>query len=112
LGILEELLERVIKIENILSESQKEKKARSSKNGLSADEIINELLENKFNIKMDKYPLLMDKNDVLPLLGLSTSQQLYNILNNSGLPGAKKIPGIGWRINRDVFFAWLYKNEI
>ena len=78
---------------------------------MNTNQIAKEIITEKVEEKLNQYPLLMNKDDVMPFLGLSTSQQLYNILNSHGIPGAQKIPGIGWRFNRDVFFTWLYSGE-
>ena len=38
--------------------------------------------------------------------------QAYIALEKGNIPGTKKIPGLGWRINRDIFLAWLYCEEV
>lgn len=73
--------------------------------------IAKEIIIEKIEEKLNKYPLLMETNDIKEVLGIRNKPQLYDMLGKGQIPGAQKIPGMGWRINRDVFFTWLYSGE-
>jgi hypothetical protein len=67
-----------------------------------------EIIEKRVSEEVKKYPLLMKVDEVKEVLEISDDGQIYKMLNRDQVPGGKKIPGLGWRINRDVFFTWLY----
>lgn len=73
---------------------------------ITAKEILMELISKE----QEKYPMSLKVKDIIPLLNCSQTQA-YEALNACKIPGAKKIEGLGWRINRDIFFTWLYSNE-
>lgn len=73
---------------------------------IMAKEVLMELISKE----QEKYPMSLKVKDIIPLLNCSQTQA-YEALNACKIPGAKKIEGLGWRINRDIFFTWLYSNE-
>lgn len=73
---------------------------------LAAKEVLVEMIK----AEQQKYPMSLKVKDIIPLLNCSQTQA-YEALNACKIPGAKKIEGLGWRINRDIFFTWLYSNE-
>ena len=73
---------------------------------LTAKEVLLELIQ----AERKKYPASLKVPDIMRLLDTS-DVTVYKKLKNGELPGGKKISGIGWRINRDVFLTWLYAKE-
>jgi hypothetical protein len=69
-----------------------------------------EILETKINETADKYPPALKTKHLLEIMNCYKAE-LYPLLNNGQIPAAKKIPGLGWRIPRDVFLSWWYGNE-
>lgn len=70
-----------------------------------------EIIKQRVNEEVDKYPLLMKVDQVKNILEIKDDGQIYKMLNKGQVPGGKKIPGLGWRINRDVFFTSLYSES-
>ncbi|MFW6047449.1 MAG: helix-turn-helix domain-containing protein [Candidatus Woesearchaeota archaeon] len=68
-------------------------------------------MENKFEKinpnEQEKYPIALKVTDLMKILDTSDTT-IYLKLKKGEIPGARKIPGIGWRINRDEFLNWLY----
>lgn len=58
-----------------------------------------------------KYPVSLKVPDLMEILDTSDTT-VYLKLRKGEIPGARKISGIGWRINRDIFLTWFYSNEI
>ena len=71
-----------------------------------------EILQERIEKEVSKHSLLMKVNETQEVLGIDDHAQMYRMMNNDNVPGAQKIPGMGWRINRDIFFMWLYFGEI
>jgi predicted DNA-binding transcriptional regulator AlpA len=74
---------------------------------LQAKEVLIHLIQEhqtglSFSLKVPK---------IAELLGAS-EWAVYEKLGRGEVPGARKIPGIGWRINRDIFLTWLYTQEM
>lgn len=42
----------------------------------------------------------------------ASEDSVYIKLNRGEIPGASKIPGIGWRVNTDIFLAWLCATDL
>ena len=57
-----------------------------------------------------KYPIMLKVSQITRMLDTS-DVTVYEKLKKGEIPGAKHIPGIGWRITRDVFFTWLYGED-
>ena len=74
---------------------------------LTAKEVLTELVQ----AEQKKYPIALKVPQITRILGTS-DVTIYAKLEKDEIPGAKKIPGIGWRINRDVFLTWLYSKEV
>lgn len=55
-------------------------------------------------------PFVLEAKEVVAMLK-SSEKTVYRKLNAGEIPGGKNIPGIGWRINRDIFLTWLYTTE-
>lgn len=70
-----------------------------------------EIIEKRVNEEVNKHPLLMKVDEVKDILEIKDDGQIYKMLNNGQVPGGKKIPGLGWRINRDIFFTSLYSES-
>lgn len=75
-----------------------------------------EILEEKINEKIAEYPSSLKPKHLQEILSnekgeLYSKTQVYELLNNKKIPGAKKIEGMGWRIPALTFFAWWYGNE-
>lgn len=69
-------------------------------------EVIFELVQ----AEQKKYPFSLKTKDIIEIMNCSQSQA-YEALTAGKIPGAKKIDGLGWRINRDILFTWLYTKE-
>ena len=74
---------------------------------ITSKEILMELIREE----REKYPKSMDYKHVMEILDTSNNT-VYDKLKKGEIPGGRNIPGIGWRINRDVFFAWYYTAEV
>ena len=61
--------------------------------------------------KQAELPFVLESQTVAELMGTSRNT-VYMKLRKGEIPGAKNIKGIGWRINRDLFLAWLYCQEV
>lgn len=73
--------------------------------------IVKEIIEKRVDQEIEKHSLLMKVSEVKQILDIHDDGQIYKMLNNDQIPGAKKIPGLGWRVNRDEFFIWLYSDS-
>ncbi|MFW6047186.1 MAG: helix-turn-helix domain-containing protein [Candidatus Woesearchaeota archaeon] len=74
---------------------------------LTAKEVLLELVkENR-----DSLPFSLKAKDLIKLMNCSRTQA-YTALENGTIPGAKKIEGLGWRINREIFLTWLCSQEV
>ena len=73
---------------------------------MDTKEILLELIQ----AERKKHSASLKVPDVMELLDTS-DVTVYKKLKNGEIPGGKKISGIGWRINRDVFLTWLYAKE-
>ena len=56
-------------------------------------------------------PHSLEVPDVMKELN-AKKDSVYGKLNRGEIPGAQKIPGIGWRVNTDIFLAWLCVPEL
>ncbi|MFW6016502.1 MAG: helix-turn-helix domain-containing protein [bacterium] len=72
--------------------------------------LYKDLFAKFINDQQEIYPISMKTKDLSEILNCSTTQ-VYKSLKKGLIPGAKNINGIGWRINRDIFFSWLYLKE-
>ncbi|PTX14570.1 hypothetical protein SAMN04488598_1654 [Halanaerobium congolense] len=78
---------------------------------MNFEQITKEIIKKRVDQEVEKHSLLMKVSEVKEILDIHDDGQIYKMLNNDQIPGAKKIPGLGWRINRDIFFIWLYSNS-
>jgi len=69
-----------------------------------------EILEKKIDEAIEKYPETLKAKHAEKIMNC-TQPQLNILLNDGEIPGAKKLPGLGWRIPRETFFAWWYGKE-
>ena len=72
-----------------------------------------EILEKRINKTADKYPPALKPKHLQQIMshkmeGLASKTQVNNLLNSGHIPAAKKLPGLGWRIPRDVFLSWWF----
>ncbi len=74
---------------------------------LATTEVLMKLIQRE----QQKYPFSLKTKNVIELMNCSQTQA-YEALERGDIPGARKIPGMGWRINRDVFLTWLYSEEV
>lgn len=72
----------------------------------TAKEVLLQLIQEE----KEKYPFSFKVKEIIPFLN-SNKSQVYDAVKKGKIPGAQKIEGLGWRINRDVFLAWLYSQE-
>jgi hypothetical protein len=70
----------------------------------------NKLLLELICREQKKYPVSLKSKDIVKIMNCCRTQG-YELLEGGDIPGARKIPGLGWRINRDVFLTWLYGRE-
>ncbi|SDI96963.1 hypothetical protein SAMN04515654_12158 [Halanaerobium congolense] len=70
-----------------------------------------EILEKKIDAAIAKYPTGMKPYHLEEIMSCSKSQ-VYEFLNNYDIPGAKKLPSLGWRIPRETFLAWWFGEEV
>ena len=75
---------------------------------------IKEVLRDLMQEQIDKYPFTLEANDLAKILNLKDKSQIYRQLSKdkNSYPSAQKIPGIGWRFNRDIILTWLYSKEV
>lgn len=73
--------------------------------------IAKEIIKKRVDQEIEKHSLLMKVSEVKEILDIHDDGQIYKMLNNEQIPGGKKIPGLGWRVNRDKFFIWLYSDS-
>ena len=66
-----------------------------------------EILEKIINQTAEQLPMSLKVNHVAVIMNCS-KRQVYEMLADNNIPGAKKIKGLGWRIPRDPFLAWWY----
>lgn len=69
-----------------------------------------EILEKKINEAVANYPTAL-KAKHLPQIMNCHKPEVYRLLEKGRVPGAKKLPGLGWRIPTLPFFAWFYGNR-
>ena len=60
--------------------------------------------------QQEKYPPSLKVKNVMEIMNCCKSQA-YESINKGLIPGAKKIPGLGWRVNRDMLLIWIYASE-
>lgn len=82
---------------------------RKQQQSITAD--AREILEKKIDEAIQKYPTGMKPYHLEEIMSCSQSQ-VYEFLNNYDIPGAKKLPSLGWRIPRETFLAWWYGKEV
>jgi len=70
-----------------------------------------EILQQKIDDMIQKYPASLKPKDIQEIMNCSQTQA-YDLLNNSEIPSAKKLDGLGWRIPRETFLAWWYGEEV
>ena len=77
---------------------------------LTAKEVLLELVKEERN----KYPMTIDAEQLKDILGMNDKSQIYRQLSKdeNSYPSAQKIPGMGWRFNRDIILTWLYSKEV
>ncbi|MFP4018515.1 MAG: hypothetical protein ACLFUH_04640, partial [Bacteroidales bacterium] len=108
------MLEEQVKADQQMKKLQSlTKKEHKQKHGLEKVNIAlsaREILEKKIDEAIEKYPnalkvehlqIIMShkKDDVI------SQSQIYEMLGNGEIPGAKKIPGLSWRVPALTFFA-------
>ena len=77
---------------------------------LAAKEVLLELIQTQ----IDKYPMMIDAEQLKEILDMNHKSQIYRQLQKDPnvYPSAQKIPGMGWRFNRDIILTWLYSKEV
>jgi hypothetical protein len=71
---------------------------------------VKEVLLQLIKAEQEKYPFSL-KAKMLPEIMNCEIEQIYRMLAKGEIPGAQKIKGLGWRINRDVLLTWLYSEN-
>ena len=70
-----------------------------------------EVLEEQIGQSREELPFSLKVKHIVELTN-SSKPQVYEMLDRDIIPGAKKVPGLGWRIPRDVFLSWWYGNKL
>lgn len=112
---LESIQEELLKIETEAVETMKLIRRELKKRKIVGDSFdfeldVKEVLFKLIQQAREEYPFILQPKHLFEILPHSDTK-IYLMLENGEIPGARKAGG-KWMINRDIFFTWLYVNEV